>query len=323
MKILVTGAAGFIGSHLAERLKKDGHEVLGLDAFTDYYNPEIKRVNQKDLEKQGIKVLELDLAEDDLTNAVEGVEVIYHLAAQPGISELVSFDDYVRNNITATFRLVEAIKDSSTLKMFVNCATSSVYGLHADDTEETPPKPASYYGVTKLAAEQLVLSYHRNKGMPACSIRPFSVYGPRERPEKLYPKYLRSMFEDDYEVPYREGSENHLRSYTYIDDIIDGFVAIIDHMEDANGEVFNIGIDSAATTGEALKVMDGIASEKAKIKRVPAVGTDQLKTEANIDKARRILNYNPTTPLEVGLKKEYEWFKEKIANKIDLGEVGQ
>jgi nucleoside-diphosphate-sugar epimerase len=178
MKIVVTGAAGFIGSHLSEKLKELGHDVVGIDCFTDYYAIELKQLNAADLAEKGIPVYKLDLAEDDLTPALEGVDFICHLAAQPGISATTSYDVYIRNNLNATHRLLEAAKKQESLKLFVNTATSSIYGKYATEAETAPPQPTSYYGVTKLAAEQLALAYYRDQGFPACSLRVFSALGP-------------------------------------------------------------------------------------------------------------------------------------------------
>ncbi|MCX7047349.1 MAG: NAD-dependent epimerase/dehydratase family protein, partial [Candidatus Sumerlaeota bacterium] len=215
MKILVTGAAGFIGSHLAERLCDLGHEAVGLDCFTPYYARPLKEANAADVRARGAQLLEVDLAEDDLDAACDGAEVIYHFAAQPGISDKTPYESYARNNMTATWRLLEAARKAGGVRCFVNISTSSVYGFHATDSEETAPKPTSFYGVTKLAAEQLALAYHRDKGLPACSLRLFSVYGERERPEKLYPKLIRSILENA-PFPLYEGSEKHSRSFTYV-----------------------------------------------------------------------------------------------------------
>lgn len=311
MKILVTGSAGFIGSHLAERLVSLGHETVGLDNFNEYYSPQLKEINAADIHKKGVEMLRLDLAESDLANAVKDVEVIYHLAAQPGISATTPFEIYLRNNIVATHRLLESVKDSPTLKSFINIATSSVYGKHATDPETASPKPTSYYGVTKLAAEQMVLSYNRDKGLPACSLRLFSVYGERERPEKLYPKLIRSIFENK-EFPLFEGSDKHIRSYTYVGDVLDGFTAVLGNLEKCNGEILNIGTGQTNTTGEGIRIVEELIGKEANIIINPKRPGDQLETRANIDKARKLLNYSPSTDLRTGLSKEVEWFKEKF-----------
>jgi nucleoside-diphosphate-sugar epimerase len=311
MKILVTGAAGFIGSHLAERLVALGHSVRGLDCLTDYYARSLKELNQRDLEEQGVDFLRLDLASDDLASAVQDVEVVYHSAAQPGLSAATSFATYARNNITATYRLLEAIRQSPSLKGFVNISTSSVYGAYATGDEETAPRPTSYYGVTKLAAEQLALSYQRTHGLPACSLRLFSVYGPRERPEKLYSLLISAIFEDR-EFPLYEGSEDHVRSYTYVGDVVDGFVAVLDNLERCTGEIYNVGTDATITTGDGMQIVEEIIGRPARIALTPPREGDQLKTQANIEKARRELGYNPTTAPREGLEAQVAWYRQKI-----------
>lgn len=316
MNILVTGAAGFIGSHLSERLIDLGHTVRGVDCMTDFYARILKELNVEALKKKGVLLLPLDLAEDELSAAVQDIDIVYHSAAQPGLSSSVTFETYARNNITATYRLLEAVKHSSSLKGFINISTSSVYGADATGNEATEPKPTSYYGVTKLAAEQLVLAYARNQGLPACSVRLFSVYGPRERPEKLYPKLIRCIFEEK-PFPLYEGSEHHQRSYSYVGDIVDGLIAILENLNRCLGEIFNIGTDTWITTGEGIRIVEEIIGKQARIARTSKRPGDQLRTHANIEKARSTLGYNPTTLPQEGLKKEVEWYKEYILGKIE------
>ena len=318
MKIIVTGAAGFIGSHLSERLALLGHTVIGIDNFNTYYLPQLKEQNAADLKEKGVEIARLDLSKDTLDPILADTEIIFHLAAQPGISATTPFDQYLNNNLIATYNLTESAKKLSTLKLFVNIATSSIYGAHATDTEEAAPKPTSHYGVTKLAAEQLVLALFRDKQFPACSVRPFSVYGERERPEKLYPKLINSIIDPNYKLPLYEGSEQHLRSYTYVGDIIDGLVLVMENYAKVLGEIFNLGTDTAITTGEGIKIVEQIMGAAAKIDIKPKRPGDQKETHANIEKARRILGYNPTTTPQDGLAKEVAWFKEKIWQKIPL-----
>jgi UDP-glucuronate 4-epimerase len=320
MNILVTGVAGFIGSHLAERLVDLGHTVRGIDCFTDYYARSLKELNARQVEEKGTTFLPLDLAADDLGPAIEGVEIVYHAAAQPGISAKTMFETYLRNNVAATYRLAQAVKDSSSLHGFINISTSSVYGADATGDETTECKPTSYYGVTKLAAEQLVLAYARDRGFPACSLRLFSVYGPRERPEKLYPKLIRCVLEDR-EFPLFEGSERHQRSYTYVGDIIDGLIATMDSFDRCIGEIFNIGTDIAITTEEGIRTVEDIIGKRAKIAVKPKRPGDQLRTHANIEKARRLLGYNPTTAAREGLAQEIAWYRQYIHGKIDPGNL--
>lgn len=308
MNILVTGAAGFIGSHLAERLSSLGHTVVGLDCLTPYYDLSQKERNAAALAACGIPLLRLDLASDDLRAALEGVHAIYHLAAQPGISATTPFEAYLRNNIIATQRLLEAARTLPTLRMFINIATSSIYGADATGDETTEPRPTSHYGVTKLAAEQLVLALHRDTGLPACSLRLFSVYGPRERPEKLYPRLIRAILEDR-DFPLYAGSEAHVRSYTYVADAVDGLVAVLGRLEACTGQILNLGTDQTLTTGEGIHIVETILGRPARIAHRPRRPGDQLRTHADITKARRLLGYTPHTSAADGLAQEVLWLR--------------
>ena len=317
MNILITGAAGFIGSHLTEKLVQVGHQVSGLDCFTDYYSYKLKSLNRDAICSHGVKFETIDLAKDDFKSALKDIEIIYHLAAQPGISATTPFDLYLQNNIIATQRLLEQAGISNSLKMFINISTSSVYGADATGDEEIEPRPTSNYGVTKLAAEQLVMAAHRDRNFPACSLRLFSVYGPRERPEKLYPRLIDCLL-NDKEFSLFEGSKHHERSFTYIDDIISGLMAVLENLERCEGEIFNIGTDKTITTGQGIEIVEKIIGKPARLKKVPRRPGDQLKTHANINKAKRLLNYHPIIAAEEGLAKEIEWYKQDIYQKINL-----
>lgn len=315
MKILVTGVAGAIGSHVAERLAQMGHTVVGVDSLTDYYDRAIKKINLADVEASGVKVFLNDLAVDDLAEALEDVEAIFHFAAQPGISSKTRFEEYTKNNIFATQRLLEASMKVPTLKLFVHVSTSSVYGVRAQGNEKTVPEPTSYYGVTKLAAEQLALSYYRELGLPVTVLRLFSVYGERERPEKLYHKLIKSILEDK-EFPLHEGSEHHVRSFTYIQDVVNACVLVLGSPEKTIGEIFNIGGGAIATTGEGIKIIEEILNKKAVIMTIPRRLGDQSETKADIAKAIEVLGFKPATSLRQGLEKQVMWYKDKIHNKI-------
>lgn len=306
MRILVTGAAGFIGSHLCEHLTAIGHEVRGLDAFTPYYAPELKRANAATLAEKGVPVSTLDLASDDLGPAIAGCDVIYHLAAQPGLSPKATFDSYMRDNVLATHRLVESALRATTPPIFINIATSSVYGADATGDETSEPRPTSYYGVTKLAAEQLVLAAGRSRGLRACSFRLYSVYGPRERPDKLFPTLIRSILADE-PFPLFEGSERHKRSYTFVDDAVAGLSLALENLQACTGQLINIGNDASITTGQAIEIVEAILGRRAHIDRQPHRAGDQDRTHANIAKARRLLGYQPANTPHHGLARTVAW----------------
>ena len=283
MRILITGAAGFIGSHLCEKLSDLGHEVIGLDNFNDYYNPDLKRLNEADLKIKGISIFEIDLNDDLQMVFQKPFDYIFHLAAQPGISSETPLSEYVTNNIFATQNLLEAVLQyNSDLKSFINISTSSVYGLIANVDENVITKPISFYGSTKLAAEQLVLGLQRLGRLKASSIRLYSVYGPRERPEKLYTKLIENLYNDE-PFPLFEGSTKHERSFTYVGDIVDGLASIVGREDLINGEIINLGTDEVHTTQEGIDLVEEIMNKKLIIDHKPSRKGDQEKTSAVIN----------------------------------------
>jgi UDP-glucuronate 4-epimerase len=309
MKVLVTGAAGYIGSHAAERLQSLGHEVVGLDNFSDYYDVSLKQLNTSVLRAKGIVIEKIDLRfAEQLKTLPTDFDYIFHFAAQPGISATSSFEDYLGNNVIGTKNVLDFALKNEHLKLFVNIATSSIYGMNATFDESVPPTPVSHYGVTKLAAEQLVLESSRLGELKACSLRLYSVYGPRERPEKLFTKLIANAFHD-IPFPLFKGSENHLRSFTYVQDIIDGVVSVIDKVDLVNGEIINLGTEEENTTQHGIEIVEQILNKKISIEAVDARVGDQLRTKAVIDKARRLLGYNPKTSLYEGLKTQVQWYQ--------------
>ncbi|MGB3344949.1 MAG: NAD-dependent epimerase/dehydratase family protein [Aequorivita sp.] len=309
MKILVTGAAGFIGSHTSERLKEMGHEVYGLDNYSPYYDLHLKKLNVKALSEKNIETLKIDLRNDDLVDMLpDNLDYIFHFAAHPGISNTSTFEDYFSNNILATQRLLEFVEILPKKPFFVNIATSSIYGLEATFPESVPPQPASWYGVTKLAAEQLVLAKSRENELQGTSLRLFSVYGPRERPDKLYTRLLDCGL-NNKAFPLFKGSEKHLRSFTYVQDIVDGIVSVIGKEAVCNGEIFNLGTETESTTAEGIAIVEEILQKKIATEKKPPRAGDQSRTKANIDKARKLLGYNPQTTLKEGLIAQTVWFK--------------
>lgn len=309
MRILVTGAAGFIGSHTAERLSQMGHQVIGIDNYSSYYDVSLKEANAAALLKKGISVIKADLRTDNLTKLIPNdIAYIFHFAAHPGISKSSTFQDYLSNNIQGTQNLIDFAMQLPSIPYFVNIGTSSIYGLEATFTEDVAPKPASWYGVTKLAAEQLVLARVREQKMKGTSFRLYSVYGPRERPDKLYTRLLSCGLSNN-PFPLYKGSEHHLRSFTYVQDIVDGIVSVFGNEEVCNGEIFNLGTEVEQTTAEGIAVVEHLLGKKIEKEITPPRAGDQSRTKANIDKARKLLAYNPTTSLEEGVSQQLIWFK--------------
>lgn len=312
MNILVTGVAGFIGSHTAERLCDAGHNVIGVDNFNDYYSLELKELNSKSLENKGVKIIKKDLRDADLVSSLPtDISYIFHFAAQPGISSTSSFEDYFTNNIIATKNLIDYALQCHDLKLFVNIGTSSIYGLEATFPESVAVKPASHYGVTKLAAEQLVLQKSRELQIKACSFRLYSVIGPRERPEKMYTKLIACALNDEA-FPLYEGSDKHLRSFTYVGDIVDGIVSVIGNETKVDGEVINLGTEVEHTTQDGINAVENVLNKSIRINNVPKRAGDQSRTKANIDKARRLLNYDPKTTLLESVTQQVNWYKENF-----------
>jgi UDP-glucuronate 4-epimerase len=309
MNILITGAAGFIGSHTAERLASLGHHVVGVDNFSDYYDPKLKRQNAKDLAAKGVQVLEVELCDKgSMSQMSNDFHYIFHFAAQPGIAAHVTFEDYLKNNVLATKSVLDFAQTCPNLKLFINIGTSSIYGLEAVSPESVAPQPASFYGVTKLAAEQLVLQLSRENKLMACSLRLYSVIGPRERPEKLFTKLIAAGIEGNA-FPLFEGSQLHLRSFTYVGDIVDGIVSVIGKEATVNGEVINLGTEKEYSTQQGIEAVEAVLNVKIQMDINPKRRGDQDRTKAVIDKARRLLNYNPHTTLLEAVKAQVDWFK--------------
>jgi len=309
MRILITGIAGFVGSHTAESFLALGHEVIGIDNFNDHYGVALKEMNANAVRKQGADIIKMDLREADGYNQLpKDFDYIFHFAAQPGISQTSTFEDYLSNNVIATKYLLDFALECTQLKLFVNIGTSSIYGLQATFPEDVMARPASYYGVTKLAAEQLVLQKTREKKLRSCSLRLYSVIGPRERPEKMYSKLI-DLGLKDKAFPLFEGSEKHLRSFTFVGDIVDGIISVVGKESVVDGEIFNLGIEAEHSTQDGINAVAEVIGKEIKIEMKPKRPGDQLRTKANIDKARRLLNYDPQTSLIDSVKAQVDWYK--------------
>jgi len=291
-------------------LQAMGHEVIGLDNFSEYYDVTLKQLNASALNLKGIEVKKIDLRfAAQFQSLPTDFDYIFHYAAQPGISATSLFEDYLENNVVGTKNLIDFALKNQKLALFVNIGTSSIYGIHATFDETVPPTPVSHYGVTKLAAEQLVLESSRLGQFKACSLRLYSVYGPRERPEKLYTKLIANALHD-IPFPLYTGSSKHLRSFTYVQDIVDGVVSVIGKENIVNNEVINLGTEEENTTQHGIEIVEQILDKKIKIELVEARVGDQLRTKAVIDKARKLLSYNPKTSLYDGLKEQVEWYQD-------------
>lgn len=287
MKILVTGIAGFIGSHMAEYLQNKGIQVEGIDNFNPYYSTNLKRINANELTNSGIKIWEGDLADEKLYKKLANdFQFIIHFAAQPGVAASSNFESYLQNNVVATQKLLEFAKQQPGLKQFVNIGTSSIYGKFATQSEDAAPAPTSHYGVTKLAAEQLVLAENRLGNLNACSLRLYSVYGPRERPDKLYTKLIAAGLQNE-KFPLFEGSKLHKRSFTYVTDIVEGIYLNIKKYNQTNGEIINLGSPEQRTTEEGILCVEKLLKKHINISILPPRKADQQETVAKITKAKK------------------------------------
>ncbi|HJZ92202.1 MAG TPA: NAD-dependent epimerase/dehydratase family protein [Gemmataceae bacterium] len=304
MRYLVTGAAGFIGSHLCERLLALGHDVTGLDAFIPYYPKPVKERNLAEAKRlPKFRFLARDLRGDDLRDAVEGAEVIYHLAAMPGlVASWTDFDLYLSCNVTATQRLLEAVKGSRTLKRFVYGSTSSVYGKFASGDESLPTRPVSPYGVTKLAGENLARAHQETFGTPVVALRFFSVYGPRQRPDMAYHIFIRALLADEPVTVYGDGQQ--VRGNTFVADCVEAVVASANAQV---GEMFNVGGGEMVSVRDVLGKLERIAGKKFTVRTEAARAGDQRHTFADTTKLRRHLGWEPKVGLDEGLTRQWEW----------------
>ena len=304
MRCLVTGAAGFIGSHLCERLVRDGHTVAGLDAFVPYYPRRFKEANLAWLrEQRGFTFHELDLRRDGLDAALDGAEVVFHLAAMAGLAKSwTDFSLYESCNFTATRCLVEAALRQKQIPRLIYACTSSVYGRFSAGDETLPTRPISPYGVTKLAGENLCRAYAEEKGLPFVSLRYFSVYGPRQRPDMGYYKFIRALLYDETIQVFGDGQQ--VRGNTYVSDCVQATVAAV---RAPLGEVYNVGGGETASVWEILDRLEKIVGKKAKVQRQPARAGDQRNTFADTGKLFHHLGWKAAVGLDEGLAQQVAW----------------
>lgn len=309
MKSLITGVAGFIGSHLAEKLLQAGHEILGVDKFLDNYHRGFKDNNLAAISGHPqFSFLNQDLLAADLKQLLGGVNYVFHLAGQPGVraSWGRDFGRYSENNLMATQKLLEAAKDLK-LSKFVYASTSSVYG-DTDDLpmrEEGRTRPVSPYGVSKLAAEHLCYLYWQAFGVPTVSVRLFTVYGPRQRPDMFFHIFMRALTRGEDVALYDDGEQT--RDFTFCSDIVNGIVAAA--LYPGSGEVFNLGGGTETSLLDAIAMIEKITGLNAKLKRFDRQKGDVRHTHASIEAAKGKLGYAPRVPLEVGLAQEWDWIK--------------
>jgi nucleoside-diphosphate-sugar epimerase len=303
MKCLVTGSAGFIGSHLCERLVRDGHTVVGIDAFIPYYPRAIKESNLADLRTSRAYAHHLvDLRMDPLDAILEGVDVVFHLAAMAGlVKSWTDFDLYQSCNLTATQRLLEAVRRNGGVKRFLYASTSSVYGRFSTGDETMPTRPISPYGVTKLAAENLCRTYDEF-GVPVVVLRYFSVYGPRQRPDMGYHRFIDALLKREPIAVYGDGLQ--MRGNTYVDDCVDATVAAL---AAPIGETYNLGGGETASVWDILSKLEAIIGTKAVVRREPARFGDQRSTFADTSKLQRHVGWRAKTTLDDGLAEQVGW----------------
>ena len=307
MKAFVTGVAGFIGSTLAERLVRAGDDVIGIDCFTDYYPREAKERNLAFLRTApNFRFIESRLQDADLGRLVADRTHVFHLAAQAGVRKSWGrdFDVYTTNNIEATQMLLEACVGTG-IERLVYASSSSVYGdlVAMPMREDALPQPVSPYGVSKLAAEQLCYLYFVNFGVPTVSLRYFTVYGPRQRPDMGFHKFLRATLERTPIAVYGDGEQT--RDFTFVEDIVSANIAAAER--GVSGRVYNIGGGSRVSLNHVLELIGRVTGRQPVIAREAAQKGDMRHTYADTELARADLAFRPTTDLERGLAAEFSW----------------
>ena len=300
MRYAVTGAAGFIGSHLAEALLAGGHEVLGVDCYTDYYERARKERNAA-----GLDVLDADLAVAALEPILSGVDGVFHLAGQPGVraSWGQSFQLYLDRNVRATQRVFEAAAEAGVRVVFAS--SSSVYGdaERYPTPEDVQPQPISPYGITKLACEHLAAAIGKARGLDAVLLRYFTVYGPRQRPDMAFTAMLEALARGERFRLFGDGSA--ARSFTYVADAVAATIAAMERGR--AGEVYNVGGGDEATMSEAIALAEEISGRSLELERMAAAAGDVRRTKADVTKAGAELGWAPATPLREGMQAQWNW----------------
>lgn len=309
MKCLVTGAAGFIGSYLCERLLEVGHRVVGVDSFVPYYPRAVKETNLAGPREQARFTFHaIDLRTEPLEPLVAEVDYVFHLAAMPGLPRSwTDFELYESCNVVATQRLVQAVRESSSLRRFVYVSTSSVYGRFSSGDESLPTRPISPYGVTKLAAENLCRAYAEEFKLPLVVLRYFSVYGPRQRPDMGYYKFIQALLTGQPVTVFGDGQQ--VRGNTYVTDCVEATVAA---MESPLGEVYNVGGGETVTVWDVIRRLEKIIDCQAVIRREAARPGDQRYTCADTTRLFRHLGWQPQMTIEEGLTRQVHWQRHQL-----------
>ena len=307
MKALVTGAAGFIGSHLTAALLDRGATVVGIDSFTDYYARDIKERNLAENRlREGFRFAETSIQSADLPGLLDGVTHVFHLAAQAGVRRSWGrdFQVYTVNNVDATQMLLEACVGRP-IERFVHASSSSVYGDRAaiPMREDALPQPVSPYGVTKMAAEQLGYLYHVNHGLPVVAMRYFTVYGPRQRPDMAFHRFILAALRDEPIPLYGDGEQT--RDFTFVADAVAATIAAAER--GVNGRSYNIGGGSRISMNEVIRIIERIAGRPLTITREGAQKGDMRDTYADTSLARQDLAFEPKVTIEEGIRAEYRW----------------
>ena len=310
-RAVVTGVAGFIGSTLAERLLEQGVQVRGIDCLTSYYAPEVKRANLAALEgHEGFELVEADLATDALEDHLDGVPVVFHQAAQPGVrsSWETGFVASVTNNVTATQRLLEAARRVG-LERFVYASSSSVYGEASEIPmhEDGPLRPFSPYGVTKLSAEQLCTVYASNFSVPTVSLRYFTVYGPRQRPDMAIHRMLQAVLTGATFPVY--GATGHVRDFTFVGDVVEANLRAA-AAEVAPGTVVNVAGGATVSMAELMATVEEVTGRSLATDDQGRKAGDVTHTEADLTRIHELLGWQPTVPLNDGLVAQAEWHRQ-------------
>lgn len=310
MRALVTGVAGFIGSHLAEALLDREVDVIGVDSFSSYYSIDSKLSNLAQLrDRPRFTFMHEDLASVDLASITDGVTHVYHQAGQPGVRSSwgSDFETYLTHNILVTQRLLEYFKNGASLSAFVAASSSSVFGACANNpmSEKDLPIPISPYGVSKLAAEQLCTLYASQYGVPTVSLRYFTVFGPRQRPDMLIHRLFKAA--SSSEVISINGNGEQQRDFTFVDDVVAANLAASDFACSGQGSVFNIGRGAPVTINHLVDLVEKITEAKVSVVRTEPLQGDPKFTNADISKAWEFLRWAPTVTLEDGLKRQFVW----------------